>query len=115
MSCIIHVRDKKGRIYAFESTSYWDKEKKAPRSKRTYLGRVDENGNIIPKKVVSSPAPEKQPDSTTASTSVSSADFAALMSKLDQIETQLNSLSSVKEILARLSGRIDAFCNYDKV
>ena len=38
-----------GVRYAYSCTSVWDKEKKAPRTKRTYLGRVDpETGNIIP-------------------------------------------------------------------
>lgn len=37
-----------GVKYAYESISYWDKEKKAPRSKRRYIGRVDpETGEII--------------------------------------------------------------------
>ena len=37
-----------GAKYAYESVSYWDKDKKAPRSKRRYLGRVDpETGEII--------------------------------------------------------------------
>ena len=32
-----------------ESISYWDKDKKQPRSKRKYLGKVDpETGEIIP-------------------------------------------------------------------
>jgi len=37
------------KMYAFESISYWDKDKKQPRSKRKYLGKVDpETGEIIP-------------------------------------------------------------------
>ena len=40
-----------GRKYAYESTSYWDTKKQAPRSKRKYLGRVDpDTGEIITKK-----------------------------------------------------------------
>lgn len=52
MSCIVYQVDKKtGVKYAYESVSYWDKEKQQPRSKREYLGRVDpETGEIIPKK-----------------------------------------------------------------
>ncbi len=51
MSSIVYQTDKKtGTKYAYESISYWDKEKKQPRSKRKYLGRVDpETGEIIPK------------------------------------------------------------------
>ncbi len=50
MSSIVYQIDKKtGAKYAFESTSYWDKDKKQPRSRRRYLGKVDpETGDIIP-------------------------------------------------------------------
>ena len=50
MSCIVYQTDKKtGAKYAYESFSFWDKEKKQSRSKRTLIGRVDpETGKIIP-------------------------------------------------------------------
>lgn len=49
MSSIVYQVGKNGAKYAFESISYWDKDKKQPRSKRKYLGKVDpETGNIIP-------------------------------------------------------------------
>ena len=49
MACIVYqVNKKTGIKYAYESISYWDKEKQQPRSKRKYIGRVDENtGEII--------------------------------------------------------------------
>ena len=52
MSCIVYQKDpKSGAKYAYESISFWDKEKKQPRSTRRYLGRVDEEtGEIIKKK-----------------------------------------------------------------
>lgn len=47
---IIQQHDKRSGItYAYESHSYWDKEKKMTRAKRTLIGRVDsETGKIIP-------------------------------------------------------------------
>lgn len=50
MSSIVYQINKKtGAKYAFESISYWDKDKQQPRSKRKYLGKVDpETGEIIP-------------------------------------------------------------------
>ena len=47
---IIHQKDKRSGItYAYESVSYWDKDKKQSRAKRTLIGRVDpETGAIIP-------------------------------------------------------------------
>lgn len=45
---VYQTNPKNGVKYAYESVSYWDKDKKAPRSKRRYLGRVDpETGEII--------------------------------------------------------------------
>lgn len=50
MSSIVKQTDKRSGItYAYESISYWDKEKKMPRCKRKLLGRVDpETGEIVP-------------------------------------------------------------------
>ena len=71
MSQIIIITDAGGRRYAYRNFNYWDKEKKAPRTRREYLGRVDEQGNIIPKKTrkgsqeeIHDPAPasETQPN-----------------------------------------------------
>lgn len=47
---IVHQKDKRSGItYAYQSTAWWDKEKKQSRSKRTLIGRVDEvTGEIIP-------------------------------------------------------------------
>lgn len=52
MSCIVYQTNKRSGItYAYESVSYWDPEKKQPRSKRRYIGRVDpETGEIIASK-----------------------------------------------------------------
>ena len=63
MSSIIYIKNKNSGItYAYESESYWSKEAKAPRTRRTYLGRVDENGNIIPKKDKSAKKAGAAPD-----------------------------------------------------
>ena len=46
---IVYQRDKRSDItYAYESKSYWDKEKQQSRAKRTLIGRVDEvSGKIV--------------------------------------------------------------------
>ncbi len=47
MGTIVY-QEKNGVKYAYESVSYWNAEKKAPRSKRKYLGKVDpETGEIV--------------------------------------------------------------------
>ena len=47
---IIHQKDKRSGItYVYECKSFWDKEKKQSRSKRTLIGKLDEEtGKIIP-------------------------------------------------------------------
>lgn len=47
---IIKQYDKRSGItYVYESKSFWDKEKKMSRAKRTLIGRLDpETGDIIP-------------------------------------------------------------------
>ncbi len=52
MANITHHRDKKtGAVYRYSVESYWDKEKKAPRNRQVYLGKVDpETGELIPAK-----------------------------------------------------------------
>lgn len=47
---IIKFKDKRsGVTYVYESESYWDKEKKQPRSRRKLIGKLDEeSGEIVP-------------------------------------------------------------------
>ena len=49
MATIVYQKDKRSKItYAYQSISYWDKEKQQSRAKRTLIGRVnEENGEII--------------------------------------------------------------------
>ena len=50
MTSIIKKLNKQtGITYVYESESYWDKEKKQPRSKRRLIGKIDEEtGDIVP-------------------------------------------------------------------
>ena len=50
MASIIKKLNKQtGVTYVYESESYWDKEKKQPRSKRKLIGRIDEEtGEVVP-------------------------------------------------------------------
>jgi hypothetical protein len=66
---IIYQHDKRSNItYAYESHSYWDKEKKMTRAKRRLIGRVDpESGEIVPtdgrgRKDKTKETAEKDPD-----------------------------------------------------
>ena len=72
MPSIIY-RTQNGSTYAYRNVSYWSKEKKAPRTRRTYLGKVDEEtGEIIRvyKKAGKNggDAPQSAPDETFTAT-----------------------------------------------
>ena len=46
---IVKIKNKKtGITYVYESESYWDKEKKQPRNHRKLIGKLDDDGNIVP-------------------------------------------------------------------
>lgn len=49
MAIVKQLDKRSGITYVYESKSYWDKEKKQGRSKRTLIGRLDpETGGIVP-------------------------------------------------------------------
>ena len=47
---IVYQKDKRSGItYVYENHSYWDKEKKVTRAKRTLIGRLnEETGEVMP-------------------------------------------------------------------
>lgn len=60
MARAIH-KGKNGTQYVYESISYWDKIKKAPRTRQIYLGKLDpKTGELIPKRVPAPQAPIEQ-------------------------------------------------------
>jgi len=49
MAMVKQLDKRSGITYVYESISYWDREKKQPRSKRTLIGRLDTvTGEIVP-------------------------------------------------------------------
>lgn len=48
MAIIKQLDKRSGITYVYESTSYWDKEKQQPRSRRKLIGKIDpETGEIV--------------------------------------------------------------------
>jgi len=92
MACIVFQTNKQTGIkYAYESISYWDKDKKQARSKRKYIGRVDpETGEIIT---------SEHKKSRTADTGQNGDDASALI------------ISKLQEELAEKDSQIDMLRN----
>ena len=81
-----HVNKKTGVIYIYESISYWDKEKKQPRNKKTCIGKLDPvNGELIPSKRLSTRTSTVNNPSVTVSAEVvgSSMILDAITDRLD--------------------------------
>lgn len=92
---LVYVKNKKnGTTYVYESTNYWDKEKKQSRSKRVCIGKLDEAGNLIPSKRLTTPlAPTKQ--GPVPSTGVKRSYYGATY-LFDQIGDQLGLMTDLK-------------------
>ena len=46
---VVHCRDNRtGVVYVYESHSFWDKTEKKTKAHRKLIGKLDENGNVVP-------------------------------------------------------------------
>ena len=87
-----------GAKYAYESISYWDKDKKAPRSKRRYLGRVDpETGEIIK-------GSRKRKEGTPAAGEDGGGEVPQLLARLDEKDAEI---ASLREKLGQMTARYE--------
>lgn len=124
MSCIVYQIDKKSGVkYAYESISYWDKEKKQPRSKRKYLGRVDpETGEIISSRRKKSSATEGGQDHASLYEPILAQLREELLDKESQIELlkkELQDLTSrykkAEKLLTKITSLTMAFTEENHV
>jgi hypothetical protein len=108
MSIVKHTDKRSGITYVYESESYWDKEKKQPRSKRTLIGKIDdETGEIIPtgksgRKKADNTDVQKQSEAPEVIT-----DHVKLLTEKDELINQLKAenrrlIKEKKEILEAL-------------
>lgn len=98
MPTIVYQENPKTHVkYAYESISYWDKDKKAPRSKRRYLGRVDpETGEIIESKR------NRKKQEAVSGPEESGQDIPQLREELARKDAEI---SELKEALQELASR----------
>lgn len=114
---IIRQKDKRSSLtYAYESESYWDKEKKQPRSRRKLIGRVDEKtGKIVPtdgrgkrRKQASEGKPKRGPVPAVEAKRV----FYGATYLLDQISKQLGLTEDLKHCFPRRDQQILSIAYY---
>lgn len=108
MSCIVYQTDKRTGIkYAYESVSYWDKDKKQPKSKRKYLGRVDpETGEILTsRRKKSSPAGDGN-DISPQFIAQLQQELSEKNSQIDMLQKELKTLSEREKKSEKLIRKI---------
>ena len=92
MAIIKQYRPSTDTTYVYESISYWDPEKKQPRSKRHLIGKLDpETQEIIP--TGKRGRKKKNPEAVPADT-VPAADFAHAEDKLRELMAEIIDLKS---------------------
>lgn len=118
MSSIVFQHDKRSGItYAYESTSYYDKEKKQPRAKRKLIGRVDpETGQIVP----TGGRKGRQPSSDPTVSSLNDRydqlkkECADKDKQISALNSEIFSLRKENRQLKELLTRINSISNLDK-
>jgi len=99
----VHCRDPRtGIVYVYSSESYWDKEAKKKRERRKLIGKMDENGNMIPTN--GKPGrPKKQKEEPSAKTR----DESSLQQEMQQMkESYERRLQAQAERIAELESRV---------
>ena len=100
-SIIYQTNRKTGAKYAYSQESYWDKSKGQPRSRRTYLGRVDpETGEIIPKRTKATGAAGEANAGAAVATGDAS-EVERLRARVAELEAALERLSADALAVAR--------------
>lgn len=99
----VHCRDPRtGIVYVYASESYWDKEAKKKKERRKLIGKMDENGNVIPTN--GKPGrPKKQRENPESQPQ----DESSLQKEMQQMkESYEHRLQAQAEKIAELESRI---------
>ena len=107
----VHCRDPRtGIVYVYSSESYWDKEAKKKRERRKLIGKMDENGNVIPTNGrPGRPKKQKEDSSTRAQ------DESSLRQEMQQMkESYERRLQAQAEKIAELETRLRAMEREEK-
>jgi hypothetical protein len=98
MAAIVYQTNKKnGVTYAYESVSYWDKEKKQSRAKRKCIGRVDpETGKIVPTRKKKTRAAGGMAKRGPANAAVSARNFYGATYLFDRVGEQSGVIEDLK-------------------
>jgi hypothetical protein len=110
---IVKLKDKRtGTTYVYESESYWDKEKKQPRSRRKLIGKLDEKtGEIVP----TGKSGRKKGSAGTADTATASEPITEYIRVIEEKEALIRELKAENKVLKKAKQEIlqslEALCH----
>ena len=100
MAIVKQLDKRSGITYVYESTSFWDKEKQQPRSKRKLIGKLDPaSGEIVPtdgrcKKRSPSYTPDPQEYVMPKTMKDLKEEVLRLLKENNELKAQLNALNT---------------------
>ena len=104
MSLVRHHDRRTGITYVYESQSYWDPERKQPRSHRTLVGKLDADGNLVPTdgrmKNKKKPLPPKNVETAVPGTDTNSREqeYERILTQKNEIINKLqNTISQITQ------------------
>lgn len=104
-----------GPTYAYDSTSYWDKDLKQPRSTRKYLGVVDETtGEIIPSSGKKGRKPGAKKSMKDSSDSSSSDLIESRDREIQELKEEISVLRKENRLYRDLLQKIHTISQIDK-
>lgn len=109
MAIIRNYNPRAKTTYVYESKGYYDRDAHKTKTKRTLIGKLDENGNVVPTGKRGRP-PMKQADETTTE-----ADYKEEAARYKELYEQYRKDSELKEKrIQELMSEITAECKARK-
>lgn len=101
----VHCRDpRSGIIYVYSSESYLDPETNTRKTRRKLIGKLDENGNVVPTKGTPGRNKKRAVDKKTANGSDSDAVIKELTESYEQrLKAQLDRITSLENTIRKLT------------
>ncbi len=101
----VHCRDpRSGIIYVYSSESYVDPETNTRKTRRKLIGKLDENGNVVPTKGTPGRNKKRAVDKKTASDSDLDAVIKELTELYEQrLKAQLDRITSLENTIRELT------------
>lgn len=101
----VHCRDpRSGIIYVYSSESYLDPETNTRKTRRKLIGKLDENGYVVPTKGTPGRNKKRAVDKKTANGSDSDAVIKELTESYEQrLKAQLDRITSLENTIRKLT------------